>query len=102
MIRRPPRSTLFPYPTLFRSSITEPSTLLRTAPPLCPALVLWSSQFQPLGLLPSHRDDRFSRSIQDPKPTRLNSCHDHISYTVFCFSQTRPGSSKLPRFRHHP
>ena len=48
--------------------ITEPSTLLRTAPPPCPASVLWSLRFQPLGRLPSQRGDRFSRSIQEPGP----------------------------------
>src|SRR5215510_11458201 len=48
------------------SSITEPSPLLRAAPPLCSASVLWSLRCAPLGRLPWHRSDRFSRSVQEP------------------------------------
>ena len=50
------------------SPMTEPSSLLRAAPPLCPASVLGSLRFLPLGRLPWQRDDRFSRSIQEPDP----------------------------------
>src|SRR6266446_10211930 len=88
--------------SLRSSSITEPSTLLRTAPPLCPASVLWSSQFQPLGLLPSHRDDRFSRSIQEPDPASRRLYAGCRSGSLQDYSRTRPGSSTRPRFRHHP
>src|SRR6266436_8792078 len=88
--------------SLRSSSITEPSTLLRTAPPLCPASVLWSSQFQPLGLLPSHRDDRFSRSIQEPDPASRRLYAGCRSGSLQDYSRTRPGSSTHPRFRHHP
>src|SRR6266436_9962605 len=87
--------------SLRSSSITEPSTLLRTAPPLCPASVLWSSQFQPLGLLPSHRDDRFSRSIQEPDPASRRLYAGCRSGSLQDYSRTRPGSSTHPRFRHH-
>ena len=88
--------------SLRSSSITEPSTLLRTAPPLCPPSVLWSSQFQPLGLLPSHRDDRFSRSIQEPDPASRRLYAGCRSGSLQDYSRTRPGSSTRPRFRHHP
>src|ERR1041385_568416 len=71
MIRRPPRSTLFPY--------TSSSDL-------------WSANgFAPLRLLPS----RYSRTSgaansasRDRKSTRLNSSHGYISYAVFCFNDT--------------
>gem|GEM_PF-6931704 len=43
------------------------SSLLWGGPPLCPALVLSPSRFLPLGVLPSHRGDRFSRSVQQPE-----------------------------------
>jgi hypothetical protein len=50
-------------------SITAPSTLLRASLPLCPASVLRLLRYQPLELLPSHRDDRFSRSSPKPDPS---------------------------------
>src|SRR5260221_10607012 len=78
MIRRPPRSTLFPYTTLFRSVST--GVLCRTHParPL-PSIPLRHSRFS-LGCLSitSHRDR---------KSTRLNSSHTVISYAVFCLKK---------------
>src|SRR2546428_5495531 len=67
MIRRPPRSTLFPYTTLFRSGSWAPSAELRS---VCTARVL-----------PSTTGDR--------KSTRLNSSHDQISYAVFCLKKKK-------------
>src|SRR6266516_7299857 len=64
MIRRPPRSTLFPYTTLFRPS---------TAPCLAPPYVCRS----PAG------------SSKDRKSTRLNSSHRTISYAVFCLKKKK-------------
>src|SRR3712207_7922252 len=80
MIRRPPRSTLFPYTTLFRSpgligDQALPSTV-RTAPATS---AIWSrSRCGPIGS-PSRRSDR--------KSTRLNSSHANISYAVFCLKK---------------
>src|SRR3712207_8669926 len=81
MIRRPPRSTLFPYTTLFRS---EPGGEVLGADP--PALGDRRRQRQPRrqqAVLPlleqGHRGDR--------KSTRLNSSHANISYAVFCFKK---------------
>src|SRR5687768_17839980 len=68
MIRRPPRSTLFPYTTLFRSS--PPSRL--DATPLGEAEVA------------ALADDA---DAQDRKSTRLNSSHGYISYAVFCLKK---------------
>src|SRR2546430_5056296 len=75
MIRRPPRSTLFPYTTLFRS--------------------LLSSQWaQATGGRRAHRGTaalvpRPHRAAQDRKSTRLNSSHSQISYAVFCLKKKR-------------
>src|SRR5260221_7772477 len=65
MIRRPPRSTLFPYTTLFRSSSSAPRTNPSAWPP-------WR---------PEPRRDR--------KSTRLNSSHTVISYAVFCLKKKK-------------
>src|SRR3712207_7888236 len=84
MIRRPPRSTLFPYTTLFRSALPGPA-LLGTA-------LLGSVDAQ----LDSHRNARTATSaativtpvrIPDRKSTRLNSSHANISYAVFCLKK---------------
>src|SRR5687768_17713840 len=67
MIRRPPRSTLFPYTTLFRSG----RWLARALTASC---CKWS----------------WSRSPADRKSTRLNSSHGYISYAVFCLKKKTP------------
>src|SRR3712207_7283022 len=74
MIRRPPRSTLFPYTTLFRSTAgfdlfdTDTKTLL--------------GSFSIFGFLNTVGDDSLDR-----KSTRLNSSHANISYAVFCLKK---------------
>src|SRR5256885_11669544 len=102
MIRRPPRSTLFPYPTLFRS--LRRSTLLsiprrsgqsgagRAGPDLLasgPAAAAQTTQHLPDVLLFSHElilaSGVDSRAV-DRKSTRLNSSHLVISYAVFCLT----------------
>src|SRR5216683_5948379 len=71
MIRRPPRSTLFPYTTLFRSPVPRPRR--RATPPgTCSALCTATG-----------------RGTQDRKSTRLNSSHDQISYAVFCLKKKK-------------
>src|SRR5256885_5590952 len=74
MIRRPPRSTLFPYTTLFRSVLA----LMRS--PLAELAVL------PLFFLPRLLRDA-ARFTLDRKSTRLNSSHLVISYAVFCLKK---------------
>src|SRR5215469_18082879 len=71
MIRRPPRSTLFPYTTLFRSC-----TPARRMPS-------WRSPAR----MPSSR--RAWPGTQDRKSTRLNSSHVEISYAVFCLKKKK-------------
>src|SRR3712207_7754060 len=90
MIRRPPRSTLFPYTTLFRSrGLSAPPRRL-DAPASHAALVasllpeptlLEKTQVQPKNL--AARAGRW----RDRKSTRLNSSHANISYAVFCLKK---------------
>src|SRR5438445_7884983 len=78
MFRRPPRSTLFPYTTLFRS---------RHRPPLL------------LGVGTMPRDT--AELCRDRKSTRLNSSHANISYAVFCLKKKKEteveGKQRIPR-----
>src|SRR5256885_2942858 len=94
MIRRPPRSTLFPYTTLFRSggNITgftnfEESVggkmlqlLKEIDPRIKRVAVIYNPQTAPFGGL-------YFRSMEDRKSTRLNSSHLVISYAVFCLKK---------------
>src|SRR3712207_8525154 len=98
MIRRPPRSTLFPYTTLFRSMIQAKGRLgwqrlvgygRRS---LGETAVFRYKTIIGRGLrartLPSQRTEaRVGCSVLDRKSTRLNSSHANISYAVFCLKQ---------------
>src|SRR5256885_6443345 len=81
MIRRPPRSTLFPYTTLFRSRIRK----IHHAFKLLLASKLNTSQA--LQKLKAEKDT--SEDIPDRKSTRLNSSHLVISYAVFCLKKKK-------------
>src|SRR2546427_2937172 len=93
MIRRPPRSTLFPYTTLFRSSVVVLVALI-LAPP---GALLGQSRVSQLvdsarvQLAANHLDsaEALLRSAldRDRKSTRLNSSHSQISYAVFCLKK---------------
>src|SRR2546426_8351211 len=74
MIRRPPRSTLFPYTTLFRSRLAEPPQLHQ-------------AHVGPLGHTARHVQRREHGAERDRKSTRLNSSHLVISYAVFCLKK---------------
>src|SRR6266496_4308138 len=73
MIRRPPRSTLFPYTTLFRSEIVYLDATRRTTPSTV----------------------SFSPTISDRKSTRLNSSHVESSYAVFCLKKKITSRTRL-------
>src|SRR3712207_7206380 len=91
MIRRPPRSTLFPYTALFRSRVRSRAAASRpgTEPRRTPA---------PPVRTPSRRGSL--RLRQDRKSTRLNSSHANISYAVFCLKKKK---HKLrPHLATHP
>src|SRR3712207_7125603 len=85
MIRRPPRSTLFPYTTLFRSQeavvIFEIAENRRIGPD-----ILQVEQLAP-AVMPDHEIGLVSLLLQDRKSTRLNSSHANISYAVFCLKK---------------
>src|SRR2546428_10110226 len=77
MIRRPPRSTLFPYTTLFRSEVRDAVEDQRFVARLVRPV---HGLVDPRGL-----DEPVDRA--DRKSTRLNSSHDQISYAVFCLKK---------------
>src|SRR2546430_6578999 len=82
MIRRPPRSTLFPYTTLFRSAVAAQRSSERLA-----QLVLIVDQQN--GSAPACHAMRTSCASRDRKSTRLNSSHSQISYAVFCLKKKK-------------
>src|SRR5437899_4844142 len=84
MIRRPPRSTLFPYTTLFRSE-----DFWRPRTPHVRHRVT-----RPSGLFPS-----FQIVVVDRKSTRLNSSHLGISYAVFCLKKKKKENHKIINYQ---
>src|SRR3712207_7518959 len=98
MIRRPPRSTLFPYTTLFRSELRQRTLELRD-------LALVGRRAVALGLrlvrgarrqhlivarpVAIHRHALALEVVRDRKSTRLNSSHANISYAVFCLKKKK-------------
>src|SRR5256886_10270920 len=99
MIRRPPRSTLFPYTTLFRSVDADvyyvkflsdaPLHIRRT---LHHAVEHQRAQHRAF-IITKHEQDRFAPEVisqpKDRKSTRLNSSHSQISYAVFCLKKQK-------------
>src|SRR5256886_5640940 len=83
MIRRPPRSTLFPYTTLFRSGKRGLDTRV-------PALALDRVHQRRL-----FTADVGARAAVDRKSTRLNSSHSQISYAVFCLKKKKDSGSHI-------
>src|SRR5688572_31086405 len=83
MLRRPPRSTLFPYTTLFRSSSCAVINRCNKHRRSASARVLSEISCPMQTLVPS--DSR--ETAQDRKSTRLNSSHSQISYAVFCLKK---------------
>src|SRR3712207_7125849 len=84
MIRRPPRSTLFPYTTLFRSDVRHGSTK-RVASAVGEGSVVVEQLHQLLDLTRAASAAR--DESRDRKSTRLNSSHANISYAVFCLKK---------------
>src|SRR2546422_4322385 len=101
MIRRPPRSTLFPYTTLFRSERVENySRFVGRAPDLVKSL-------RAVALLPPAQRRKAAEGLagslaalrrwqqgKDRKSTRLNSSHGYISYAVFCLKKKKTKKNK--------
>src|SRR5256885_9798993 len=89
MIRRPPRSTLFPYTTLFRSGLRLYPRQLAA-----PDAALFAPRRRGVGVPPGWRGARAPdhpgrRRRRDRKSTRLNSSHLVISYAVFCLKKKK-------------
>src|SRR2546422_8239702 len=86
MIRRPPRSTLFPYTTLFRSVVSSSR---------------WVHPVEPVDADAARQADAMARLLRrlpgrvDRKSTRLNSSHGYISYAVFCLKKKKNKKSIL-------
>src|SRR3712207_8613181 len=102
MIRRPPRSTLFPYTTLFRSETGQKMSLLRiaTEPSLVEAL---KTNREVLACLSPEAKAALDASTTfaevdkiDRKSTRLNSSHANISYAVFCLKKKKKSILRTP------
>src|SRR2546422_7228783 len=84
MIRRPPRSTLFPYTTLFRSPPPREECFgAGAARPAAPARRCSAST-------------RGTGTPRDRKSTRLNSSHGYISYAVFCLKKKKKKNTHIP------
>src|SRR3712207_7191790 len=92
MIRRPPRSTLFPYTTLFRSRLVLPELFgllglepgWRRRPQFRDEVQVGADQG---GYRPRH--EHHVDRVEDRKSTRLNSSHANISYAVFCLKKNK-------------
>src|SRR5688572_32029074 len=101
MLRRPPRSTLFPYTTLFRSLLLPMLVVLVLAMRRFPAFptimvgallgAVFAVVFQPDVVVALAGNEALSRPMAllsgDRKSTRLNSSHSQISYAVFCLKK---------------
>src|SRR2546429_7030001 len=97
MIRRPPRSTLFPYTTLFRSGGVRGARPPRPGRVACAACGEAYQTGEEIDMI--HRDmaqglrELVGRAMRDRKSTRLNSSHGYISYAVFCLKKKRTPAS---------
>src|SRR5947208_5313342 len=90
MLRRPPRSTLFPYTTLFRSPAANPDVpFFRHFD-----CIATNQPFQSIQCRNKHDQER-----QDRKSTRLNSSHQIISYAVFCLKKKKQIATENERKR---
>src|SRR2546430_7165223 len=101
MIRRPPRSTLFPYTTLFRSHtkvLDIPYHVGKLLDHMIVAEVPAQNDLRHLEVILHDRNNLLGllgRKLEDRKSTRLNSSHSQISYAVFCLK-------KKKKFNAHP
>src|SRR3712207_8598980 len=96
MIRRPPRSTLFPYTTLFRS---DPATFCVTRETVETALTERTRALVPVHLFGNVAP--VDQLREDRKSTRLNSSHANISYAVFCLKKKHRASCRAPAEHQH-
>src|SRR3712207_8909779 len=98
MIRRPPRSTLFPYTTLFRSgraAARGPRVRRVGPPPRAPARDAGARRRLPAGRVPAEPAHGEVDPQRDRKSTRLNSSHANISYAVFCLKKKKNNTTMI-------
>src|SRR3712207_7017140 len=101
MIRRPPRSTLFPYTTLFRSDAQELAVrIARRAPREKAAAAASDLDFERTREVVDRRTGQGAAGVgdsddQDRKSTRLNSSHANISYAVFCLKKKNTNNNYM-------
>src|SRR2546430_11613127 len=95
MIRRPPRSTLFPYTTLFRS-------VSASAADGDPVRILVIGDSHSAGVFGKTVDEILRKQLpqEDRKSTRLNSSHSQISYAVFCLKKKKQTHIRSPHTHH--
>src|SRR2546430_11265845 len=96
MIRRPPRSTLFPYTTLFRSGRLAAGA----------GHLARDDRLAAIGPGPGHPEWRAGvrrqpGAVEDRKSTRLNSSHSQISYAVFCLKKKKNNKKEIARSQEH-
>src|SRR2546430_12643357 len=90
MIRRPPRSTLFPYMTLFRSRTSAVMREERRSPNLLLSVIM-----------PAYNEAATVEAAQIGRAQRLNSSHSQISYAVFCLKKKKLQTSTSSRLNTH-
>src|SRR5437868_12607269 len=95
MIRRPPRSTLFPYTTLFRSGVMLAVGVRLRRWDFGRGVAVLGRLVRPSSRLSAHR------TPLDRKSTRLNSSHVSISYAVFCLKKKKKITNTLPHQSQH-
>src|SRR2546430_13361891 len=100
MIRRPPRSTLFPYTTLFRSDAVRISPL-EVSFDCVPERGVPAATAERGGRRRLERP-ALERNRRDRKSTRLNSSHSQISYAVFCLKKKKYSRGHLGEPERHP
>src|SRR3712207_8952134 len=98
MIRRPPRSTLFPYTTLFRSTKVR-EVLLKGLPGKTTYVVDEPPAFAVRMKAETQAGKRTASVVGDRKSTRLNSSHANISYAVFCLKKNKRLRPRLHEFQ---
>src|SRR2546427_2089455 len=98
MIRRPPRSTLFPYTTLFRSrnellgAFAERLSSIASHDTCAITLIAGSGE-----IVTEYARGQHAEAIEDRKSTRLNSSHSQISYAVFCLKKKKTKECTIQR-----